>query len=375
MTSRTESSLGYRFGAVKPKDRGLSALSLILLFLLLGSAWGQNVGPVPNPPPVAVETSNQDLPAWIDRETQVCVQRMLQSISPPGATPGAVIASPHKDYRYHWVRDGGLVMSTLVELYTRTAVPQEKAAHFNKLKDYVAFARMTQTSPQGPRALGEAKFNLDGTPYPGWMNPQDDGPALRTISLVLFSQNLPPNNEQLLSQIRQIVRDDLNYIAANWDEPCFDLWEEVVGYHFHTRMVQRRALREGAKLFPTSDPVVLKSKQVAQKLTKAIEEHWDNKRKLIQVTINRQGGLAYKSSGIDSGVILGVLQGNSDDGFFSPVDDRVLATACRIQGMFSDIYTINHDIWRPGIAIGRYPEDQYPGWIHGTCIGDKLRVR
>lgn len=252
-------------------------------------------------------------------------------------------------------------MSTVAELYFGAVDPQEKANYFNKLKDYVTFARITQTSPQGPRALGDAKFNLNGTPFAGWMNPQDDGPALRIISLTTFLRNLPSNNQQLLSQIQQIIRDDLNYIADNWEKPSYDLWEEVIGHHFHTRMVQRRALSEGSKLFPSSEPIVFKCKQVAQQLKQAIEGHWDQKRKLIRVTIDRQGGLGYKSSGIDSGVILGVLQGNLDDGFFSPADDRVLATAYKIQGSFSDIYLINHDNWRPGIAIGRYPEDQYPG--------------
>jgi glucoamylase len=361
MNFKNETSLGCWYGAALSRARLLSALLIIFIVVTIGYAWAQDAGSARSAPVIASEESDQDLPAWINKEKQICIQGMVKNISPQGATPGAIIASPHHDYRYHWVRDAGLVMSTVTELYVRAADPQEKTLYFNKLKDYVEFARITQTTPQGPRALGEAKFNLNGTPYSGWMNPQDDGPALRTISLVRFSQNLPPNNQQLLMQIQQVVRDDLNYIVSNWAKPCFDLWEEVVGHHFHTRMVQRRALSEGAKLFPSSDPLVLKCKQVTQQLKEAIEGHWDQKRKLIQVTMDRHGGLGYKSSGIDSGVVLGVLQGYMDDGFFSPSDDRVLATAYKIQAMFSDIYMINHDSWRPGIAIGRYPEDQYPG--------------
>jgi glucoamylase len=39
---------------------------------------------------------------------------------------------------------------------------------------------------------------------------------------------------------------DLDYVAANWNNTGFDLWEEIDGSSFFTIAVQHRALREGA---------------------------------------------------------------------------------------------------------------------------------
>lgn len=44
------------------------------------------------------------------------------------------------------------------------------------------------------------------------------------------------------------IRVDLDFISHAWELPCFDLWEETIGQHFYTRLVQHRALLEGAKL-------------------------------------------------------------------------------------------------------------------------------
>ena len=34
-----------------------------------------------------------------------------------------------------------------------------------------------------------------------------------------------------------VIKADLDYIVTNWQIPTFDLWEEVLGAHFYTRMV------------------------------------------------------------------------------------------------------------------------------------------
>ena len=45
-----------------------------------------------------------------------------------------------------------------------------------------------------------------------------------------------------------VIKADLDFVSNHWQDPCFDLWEEVNGTHFYTRMQQRTALREGAAL-------------------------------------------------------------------------------------------------------------------------------
>jgi glucoamylase len=70
-------------------------------------------------------------------------------------------------------------------------------------------------------------------------------------------------------------------------------------------------------------------------------------------------------------VVLGALHGavhgsGAPDPFFAVTDDRVLATALKIDGAFHTLYGINAQDKDPanlplGTAIGRYPEDHYSG--------------
>ena len=34
-----------------------------------------------------------------------------------------------------------------------------------------------------------------------------------------------------------VIKADLDYVLNNWNSPCCDLWEEVYGFHFFTRLV------------------------------------------------------------------------------------------------------------------------------------------
>jgi len=42
------------------------------------------------------------------------------------------------------------------------------------------------------------------------------------------------------------IKTDLEYVAHNWQESSFDLWEESNGDNFFTKMVQRKAMIDGA---------------------------------------------------------------------------------------------------------------------------------
>jgi glucoamylase len=60
-------------------------------------------------------------------------------------------------------------------------------------------------------------------------------------------------------------------------------------------------------------------------------------------------------------VILGLLHGNMNDGFFAMNDTRVQATLEKLIRAFAQLYPINQRADIPGVAIGRYPEDRYSG--------------
>jgi hypothetical protein len=44
------------------------------------------------------------------------------------------------------------------------------------------------------------------------------------------------------------IQLDLDYVAANWNQTGFDLWEEISSSSFFTTAVQHRSLREGVAL-------------------------------------------------------------------------------------------------------------------------------
>ena len=159
---------------------------------------------------------------------------------------GIIIASPSitPNYQYHWVRDSALVIRVLIQEYTKTL--DEK--YIKNLLDYVEIEnRIQHLDTLG--GLGEPKINMDGTPFNGeWGRPQNDGPALRSIMLIkilnLFKSLYPSLCKTII--IPMIIKD-LNYILDNYNKPCFDLWEELYGWHWYTRMVQLKFLKDVLK--------------------------------------------------------------------------------------------------------------------------------
>ena len=318
------------------------------------------------------------LNSWIDMERQVALSKMEDNISPPGAAPGAVAASPshaNTDYWYNWRRDAALTMDEVVTLYNQAGDPGQQAVYGKMLDDYAAFVRREQTS-QTLTGLGEPKFNMDGTPFNGpWGRPQDDAPAEEASALIhyaaaLLQQGQTDKAKALYGNFTTGIKGDLEYVSNHWQETSFDVWEEVKAHHFDTQMAQRTALLEGAWLAEQlGDPGAASwYSEQAQALDSAVRAHWDPQNGYIDSAQDQDAGLNYKSSDLDSAVILGAIHRRSLDAtaetgaqlqFFSPSDPRVLATAEALKTKFRGEYPVNAS--GPGVAIGRYPEDQYFG--------------
>jgi glucoamylase len=308
---------------------------------------------------------------WLSQQAPKALQKIRENISPGDTRPGAVIAArTRKDpnYYYHWVRDAGIVFDAVL------AKPEP--VDFKKSREYAKFSKFIQERPakgEATTGLGEPKFEVDGSPYvDGWGRPQNDGPALRVVSLI------PLVHERLAAGDHNYVRDylyraeipantvlkrDLEYISHHWRDSNFDIWEEVKGDHFYTRMVQLRALNEGASLArELGDPAAAAwySAQAAA-IRQTLPQFWDAGRGYFVATLNRTGGLDYKSSNLDSAVILALLHGKAAQNFISFSDPRVWSTVEKLAETFKQIYPVNQVSGRPGVAIGRYPEDRYGG--------------
>lgn len=286
--------------------------------------------------------------------------------------PGAVLASPSlpdatfsQDYQFHWVRDAAITMDEVVKLYVKASGPQKKALK-QYLINYVNFERKAQTqiSRSGEKTLGQPKYNMDAMIWEGpWARPQNDGPALRAITLIEIAKLFKQENENV-DYILDMIAMDLNYVAVEWHNPTFDLWEEVSDRdHFFTKMVQRKALLDGAEFFKQvgrTDKVDTYT-NVAGQITSSLNQHWNVYFGYFTETLyqlNTYGG------GLDSSVLLGILYGDLNDPLdpFSLTNDRVLKSVYYIRNAFTNAYQLNLNNANTVPLLGRYPGDIYDGY-------------
>lgn len=312
--------------------------------------------------------------AWIAKQTAISIEKLAENIHPAGTVPGVVVASPQRanpDYFRHWIRDAALVMDVVFDLHERAQSPKERQRWDSLLKSYATFSRENQMS-YALTGLGEPIFEVNGQAFSGpWGRPQNDGPALRAITLTRWAQSLLDRGEKayVLTHLYSsalpastVIKADLEYVSHHWGASSFDLWEEVRGQHFFTMMVQRRALVLGADLADRlKDPQAAKwYRQQAKALEARIDSHWDASKQQILATLDRVEGADYKHSNLDVAVLLGVLHGSTGN-YFKANDGRVLLTVEKLVKAFKNLYPINHRSGVPGVAIGRYPEDIYAG--------------
>lgn len=325
------------------KTRGSFFLYTFLLFFS-ASAWAKN-----------------EFEQWLDRQERISWDRLKANIHPEGTVPGVVIASPSRqdpDYFFHWVRDAALVMDVIAG-----------GGDFALMDRFIRFSRGNQLAP-ALTGLGEPKFHVDGSPFDGpWGRPQNDGPALRALTLTRYARTLlrSGQKEYVLQHLYRpeipahtVIKADLEFVAHHWRATCFDLWEEVKGHHFYTRLAQYQALLEGSDLALLLNDTGAADfyRRQAFALATELRKHFDSSRGLILNTLNRDEGLHYKDSNLDTAVVLAVLHARSQ---FVPVDDPFLKnTVEALEREFHRIYAVNHKGF-PATAIGRYPEDRYYG--------------
>ncbi|ORX68759.1 Six-hairpin glycosidase [Linderina pennispora] len=326
---------------------------------------------------------NTALTNWVNSETTYAKNGVLANISPSGASAGSVQAAPstsNPDYRYHWVRDAGITLHEVSGWLNATSDSSAAAVYNKKLADYATFSRTIQTV-SSPSGLGTAKFYMDGTAYTGpWCNPQRDGAAMRAVSLISYARYLKSQGKDVTqyydgkSPTSSVIKADLEYVANNWnaDSQGCDIWEEVRGNHFYTRMIQRRAMIEGAQFAnQMGDPgAAAWYNTQATAITNGMDAFWSGS--IILPTINYNGGVS-KPSNIDAQVFLAVLHASLEDGFYTVDSDRVLATIVQHIAKFNSMYAINTATTTTiastsvpvGPALGRYPEDTYNGYESG----------
>ncbi|KAJ4291330.1 hypothetical protein N0V88_006334 [Collariella sp. IMI 366227] len=320
----------------------------------------------------AAGTRGQSLERYIKTERAIALQGVLDNIGPhgakvPGAGRGIVIASPSKvnpDYFFTWTRDAALTLKTLVDefLFGNGALQPY-------IEDYIYSQAVLQTvsNPSGTMlpnglGLGEPKYEADGSRYNGnWGRPQRDGPPLRAVALITYSNYLIQKGglDRVKEEIWPIIANDLTYTGQYWNNTGFDLWEEVSGSSFFTTQNQYRALVEGAAL---AEKLGVKCKGCSQapQVLCFLQSYWNGE----FYTANFIQG---NRIGVDANTILGPIasfdiNAPCDSATLQPCHPRSLANFKYFVDTFRNttFYPINEGI--PGnkaVALGRYPEDIY----------------
>lgn len=297
---------------------------------------------------------------------------VISNSTRPDVKPGMVVASPSReapDYYFDWVRDTSLTMRSLVDYYEVKKDPKIKKMIFT----WISAEAHRQNLPTFT-GLGEPKYNIDGSGYTGpWGRPQNDGPALRALAMIKFARILfsEGNQDYVLKNLYHgvlpadsVIKKDLEYVAHNWEQHSFDLWEEEKGMHFYTLLSQHVALQEGAKLAAelkdgnAADFYRQESERIARKL----KSEFPHDRVGLLVTSQKSAALGYKNSGLDVAPLLALLHTSPYQKLFSLRDPYVLKYIDTLTQTFADIYQVNKMV-DMGVGIGRYPEDRYDGYV------------
>ncbi len=273
--------------------------------------------------------------------------------------PGSVVAAPFDihnpgnqksktGYMYSWARDTGVVMMAINGLFKK-AVKDNDQTNINKYGQYMLnyIDWLKFISKQQNYTPGITRFYLSGQPDLTWINPQFDGPAIRSIVLSDFANVLIDHNPTIKNTKygKKYVSNNLynkngyglistylKYIKVNYNKNNYDLWESCKGKHFFTEMVQLKALVLGAALsIKLNDKYnAISYLNTSIKLAQLIVKHWGKfnyKKKAYECY--REGSnipsrlqfpmlpnhsnnkyLKYRGMGLNSSVLLGILYGN-----------------------------------------------------------------
>ena len=272
---------------------------------------------------------------------------------------GMIIASPSNDppYKFHWVRDSSIVMKVIIDCYQKN-----KSKYFIHLINYIENVSCIQNLDT-LTGLGEPKINITREPYNDpWGRPQNDGPALRGLNMLKiykFFINTYPNITKEL--VIPALNKDLNYVLKNYNKICFDLWEEIQGWHFYTRLVQLKLLKEYIKLkeelrqyINLDEDYVVK---VYNELKNDIKHHIGNNEIISSFDIN--GNIIRYD---DASILLGLCHIDFDEEFCEFFTfDKVNNNCNNLLNYFREKYQLA-DL----NMIGRYQYDEYYGgqlWI------------
>lgn len=279
----------------------------------------------------------------------ICLKKIYENIN-FSKNKGMIIASPSNDppYKFHWIRDSALVMRVIIDYFIKFKNDSELIHIINYIDNEAQIQNLKTIS-----GLGEPKINLNKTAFnDSWGRPQNDGPCLRGINMIKIFNLLKDDYPIICNNIvLNIIKKDFEYTINNYNKPCFELWEEIQGWHFYTRLVQLKFLKDFLDLsiyFENID--VKKVNDVLNELKKNIKHHL--KVDYIISSFDKNGNINKLD---DASIFLAFCHIDFDKDIlnFIPVT-LCLKNADNLIKFFRNKYNINNLN-----LIGRYKNDKY----------------
>lgn len=355
---------------------------------------------------------------WIENEINICHKNILLNIKqddnnnnnnnnttdhfyPHGndINNGVIIASPQHNmpnYFFQWTRDSAI---TAYYFISNNNQSQNNILISHYINNSYILQRVNNTSGNFSAAdkwanLGEPKFYCNNTPFNlNWGRPQNDGPALRLISIVTHLLNQPSQNNHS-SVLTDICQFDAKYILSHWNQKSFDPWEEIFSFHFFNHMVHLYALKLYQHYYPTN-PDHKQIVSTIHTIEAFINKYYvDYNLNLIVETPNLWD---QRPSHLDIAVLIASLTThpltiNSTSPLnqikmpFDTDNLLVLNVLYKLMQEMKSLYPINKNLHaghNAAVALGRYPEDIYDGihtssgnpWFLATCQGANILYR
>ena len=287
---------------------------------------------------------------------------------------GIIIASTSykdPDYFYHWTRDSALIMKTIAKYYKETS--NDKC--FKQIIDYIEIENHHQNL-NSLSGLGEPKFNVTKTNSlfnDIWGRPQNDGPALRGLSMC-YIYTLLEDNMLYKTIIKNIIDKDLQYILTNIDYESFDLWEEVYGFHLYTACVQMKFLKVYKELFYNNNNNNNNDNDRINYINNSINKLKDRIKK-HNITINSFNKNEPLNKKYDSSILLCINHIDYDLDIINIYSETFKNYIIEMCEYYKNYYSINKN--NKFIFIGRYKNDKYYNgnpWIITTTALIQLLV-
>ena len=358
--------------------------------------------------PARAQAASEDLTGWMARQYALSAKALLGAISRTDLVKerrgfgrwvrpakGSILASPvlaaydpDPDYFFHWLRDSAVVIDALRQLVESGGVDAQEGLgifrdflsfslalsaldgrdFLEKAGDYRAkvephFLQFLRPEAEireiaGDNVLGEPRFDPDGAlDILKWSRPQHDGPALRVLAVLRFCSSAAAGDAEVRALAGQLLRRDLAFTLARWRTPSFDIWEEELGRHYYTRLVQSEALSEGARWLEGIGEAweANACREAAREIETQLRDFWSDEKGF---TRSRLGASGEKD--LDIATLLAVIHAGRLKGAHSVCDPKTLATAARLEDLFGRLYKINEAAPEGRApAMGRYADDRY----------------